>query len=324
VQIEEGPDASVFDRRPAINPTLAVGDGGTGAATLTANAVLLGNGTSPVAFATIGTGGRVLIDQGAGSNPAFTAIGGDATLAANGALTIAANAVTNAKFRQGVARSLVGVTGNATGNVADLQGAANQIPIVNSAGTALAFTSLSGDVTNATGVMTIAAAAVTNAKLANMATATFKGRTTAGTGDPEDLTVTQAAALLNTPDSFVTVAVDFNAANTDHAITIPTRFTKYRVFTACLLNTGATASITTARGGLFPAPAGAGTALIADQALSGLTSNAADTAGNLLRLVAGLTTGYTRASTPTIYWRTSTAQGAAASGTVTVFIEPLA
>lgn len=38
---------------------------------------------------------------------------------------------------------------------------------------------------------------VTNAKLANMATATFKGRTTAGTGDPEDLTVTQATALLN-------------------------------------------------------------------------------------------------------------------------------
>lgn len=38
---------------------------------------------------------------------------------------------------------------------------------------------------------------VTNAKLANVATATFKGRNTAGTGDPEDLTVTQATALLN-------------------------------------------------------------------------------------------------------------------------------
>lgn len=38
---------------------------------------------------------------------------------------------------------------------------------------------------------------VTNAKLANVATATFKGRTTAGTGDPEDLTATQATALLN-------------------------------------------------------------------------------------------------------------------------------
>jgi len=59
---------------------------------------------------------------------------------------------------------------------------------------------LTGDVTGSgTGsfAATIANDAVTNAKLANMATATFKGRTTAGTGDPEDLTVTQATALLN-------------------------------------------------------------------------------------------------------------------------------
>ena len=42
----------------------------------------------------------------------------------------------------------------------------------------------------------IANDAVTNALLANVATATFKGRTTAGTGDPEDLTVAQAKALL--------------------------------------------------------------------------------------------------------------------------------
>jgi hypothetical protein len=44
---------------------------------------------------------------------------------------------------------------------------------------------------------TIANAVVSNAKLANVATSTFKGRTTAGTGSPEDLTSTQATALLN-------------------------------------------------------------------------------------------------------------------------------
>lgn len=38
---------------------------------------------------------------------------------------------------------------------------------------------------------------ITNSKLADMATATIKGRTTAGTGDPEDLTVAQATAMLN-------------------------------------------------------------------------------------------------------------------------------
>ena len=53
-----------------------------------------------------------------------------------------------------------------------------------------------GDVTGAT-ALTIANDAVTNAKAANMATGTIKGRATAGTGDPEDLTGTQATALLD-------------------------------------------------------------------------------------------------------------------------------
>lgn len=71
--------------------------------------------------------------------------------------------------------------------------------------------SASGDVTapavgftgaaNVPLVLTIANDAVTNAKAANMATATFKGRATAGTGDPEDLTVTQAVGLLAATDA---------------------------------------------------------------------------------------------------------------------------
>lgn len=39
---------------------------------------------------------------------------------------------------------------------------------------------------------------ISNAKLANVATSTLKGRATAGTGDPEDLTGAQATALLST------------------------------------------------------------------------------------------------------------------------------
>jgi hypothetical protein len=56
-----------------------------------------------------------------------------------------------------------------------------------------------GDVTVSSGgaTWTIDAGVVTNAKLASVATATFKGRTTAGAGAPEDLTATQATALLN-------------------------------------------------------------------------------------------------------------------------------
>lgn len=58
---------------------------------------------------------------------------------------------------------------------------------------------LSGDVsTSGTLVTTIGANKVTNAMLAQIATATFKGRTTAGTGNVETLTATQATALLDT------------------------------------------------------------------------------------------------------------------------------
>jgi len=55
-----------------------------------------------------------------------------------------------------------------------------------------------GDVTSvADGAQTIAANAVTLAKMADIATQTFLGRTTAATGDPEALTLLQATALLN-------------------------------------------------------------------------------------------------------------------------------
>ena len=60
-----------------------------------------------------------------------------------------------------------------------------------------------GDVTGSA-ALTISNDVVSNAKLANMATQTIKGRTTAGTGDPEDLTAAQARSVIgisaaNTP-----------------------------------------------------------------------------------------------------------------------------
>lgn len=55
----------------------------------------------------------------------------------------------------------------------------------------------SGDVTSVgDGVQTIANNAVTNAKAADMAVSTIKGRATAGTGDPEDLSASQVRAIL--------------------------------------------------------------------------------------------------------------------------------
>jgi len=60
-----------------------------------------------------------------------------------------------------------------------------------------------GDITVSSSgtVWAIDANAVTNAKLAQVATQTFKGRTTASTGNVEDLTVAEATAMLNVFDS---------------------------------------------------------------------------------------------------------------------------
>lgn len=57
---------------------------------------------------------------------------------------------------------------------------------------------ISGDLTvSAAGAMTIASGAVTNAKLANMASGTYKMRVSGGSGAPEDATAAQATAGLN-------------------------------------------------------------------------------------------------------------------------------
>lgn len=52
--------------------TLTVGGGGTGATTLTANGVLIGNGTSAINATTAGTSGQLLQSSGAGVDPTWT------------------------------------------------------------------------------------------------------------------------------------------------------------------------------------------------------------------------------------------------------------
>lgn len=75
--------------------------------------------------------------------------------------------------------------------------------------------SISADVqAGSIGTTQLANDAVTNAKLADVPTATFKGRTTAGTGDPEDLTAAQAKAALAITSADVS---DFTEAAQDSA-----------------------------------------------------------------------------------------------------------
>ena len=108
---------------------LTVAQGGTGAATLTSHGLLVGEGTGAVVGMTALSDGQIVVGQ-TGADPLGKTLSADATLAATGALTISAGAVTLAK-------------------------------------------------------------------MANMATASFIGRTTAATGVPEVLSATQSTAILN-------------------------------------------------------------------------------------------------------------------------------
>jgi hypothetical protein len=60
-----------------VSGTLPVGNGGTGATTLTANGALIGNGTSAIASVDMSTKGGLLVGDGSG-NPSVLAVGGTA------------------------------------------------------------------------------------------------------------------------------------------------------------------------------------------------------------------------------------------------------
>lgn len=76
---------------------LAVGNGGTGASSLTANGALIGNGTSAVASVDMSTKGGLLTGDGSG-NPQVTAVGSNDTI-----LTANSGATTGIEYRAYVA-----------------------------------------------------------------------------------------------------------------------------------------------------------------------------------------------------------------------------
>ena len=132
------------------------------------------------------TGGIEFSGAGSLRTTAFT---GDVTKTAGGtALTVAANAVDNTKAADMAANTIKANATAATADPADLAVGTNAV-VGRVAGNIVAAQLVDAQV---------AAATLTNAKLANVATATIKGRSTAGTGSPEDLTGTQATALLDT------------------------------------------------------------------------------------------------------------------------------
>jgi hypothetical protein len=116
---------------------------------------------------------------------------GDITSVGDGVTTISNNAVTNTKLSDMPALTIKGNDTVASADPQDLTAAEVRI-LLNVADGANNYThpNHTGDVSSVgDGVTTISNDAVSNAKLADMATNRLKGRATAGSGDPEDLQI---------------------------------------------------------------------------------------------------------------------------------------
>ncbi len=107
-----------------------------------------------------------------------------------------------------------------------------------------------GDVTSTgDGATVIANDVVTNTKLANMATSTIKGRVTAATGDPEDLTPAQVRNMLNVADGAkpkptLTKTITLAAPTASDNITIFRTDVAITVVEVIAVSTGTTPSTT--------------------------------------------------------------------------------
>jgi len=115
---------------------------------------------------------------------------GDITVTASGATwTIDNNAISDAKLRDSNAYSVIGRETGTIGDPADIIASSVNTVLVRPFSGTLQFNTIKTDY--------IDNDQVTNAKMANMAEATIKGRAVgAGTGDPTDLTATQATAVI--------------------------------------------------------------------------------------------------------------------------------
>jgi hypothetical protein len=109
-------------------------------------------------------------------------------------------------------------------------------------------------------------------------------------------------------------------ADTPLAIPLPPSMTRYRVTRVSVLG-GSGVPLTAAQAAVYNAASGGGVAVCSPQALSGLTSSSPGTAGNALDLTLALAAA-TFFTAATLFFRITTAQGAAATVDVILHIQP--
>jgi len=180
-------------------------------ANLAQGSVKVGGGSNAVTDLDASTDKQILI--GDGTDVKSVAISGDIAISNTGVTAIQADTVANTML-ENIAQGSIKV-GGAANAPTDLDAKTDGQILVGD-GTDIASVAVSGDVTLAnTGAVTIAAEAVTLAKMANMATASFIARDTAGAGVPEVINVADALTMLSvesgadvTDETNVTDALD--------------------------------------------------------------------------------------------------------------------
>lgn len=117
-------------------------------------------------------------------------------------------------------------------------------------------------------------------------------------------------------------AVNFNSANNDNSapIVLPSGFTRYAVASVKIVN--ASATLTTATVGLFSAAAAGGTPIIASGSAVTVSTAAANTNNNMQTLTPA-NTATQSFNFSTLFFRTQTAEGSAATADVIIDIVPL-
>lgn len=290
--------------------------------------------------------------------------------------TFPANSILLSKLAQPGGLALLGNTTNAAGNVQAFAGTADQVPVVNHAGTVLSFGAVnlaasaavtgqlpvanggigiasgtSGGIPAFTSTTTIGSSALLTANalvlgggagvapgpLGSLGTTTTVlhgnasgapsfGAVSLTTDVTGVLPIANGGAGVASPQQYIggfATGINFNSVG-DTAITIalPAGITNYRINNFLVTNTGTTASLTTAQFGVFSAAAGGGTAIsAAGQSMAGLTSNTVNTNGSILNVAPATTNGYLNFTT--LFFRITTAQGAAATGNFYIVIVPL-